>query len=288
MKILVLGINGMLGHVIMNYLNVYSKWTIYGTTRNKKIYESFKKQLNHKVYCCRLEEKNELNKLIIKLKPTLIINCIGIVKQNQTTDEPLSSILMNTLFPHELAKICKKKFIRLINFSSDCVFSGNKGRYSEVDKPDPIDLYGRTKLLGEVYSDNVLTIRTSFLGHQINSKYSLLEWFLSQKDECLGFEKAIYSGLPTIEIAEVLKRYILPNEHLSGLYQLSSDPISKYELLTLIKKVYNLKLNIIKDNKIIIDRSLDSKKFRDKTGYKPPKWNELIKKMYKYRRYANV
>ncbi len=288
MKILVLGINGMLGHVIMNYLNVYSKWTVYGTIRNKRMYKCVKKKLNDKVYCCNLDKKNELNILINKLKPKLIINCIGIVKQNKTTDEPISSISMNSLFPHELAKICKKNFIRLINFSSDCVFSGNKGGYSENDKPDPIDLYGRTKLLGEVYTDKVLTIRTSFLGHQINSKYSLLEWFLSQKHECLGFEKAIYSGLPTIEIAEVLSRYIVPNENLSGLYQLSSDPINKYELLTLIKKVYNLKLNIIKDNKIIIDRSLDSMKFRDKTGYKPPKWNELIKKMYKYRRYANV
>ncbi len=288
MKILVLGINGMLGHVIMNYLNANSKWTVYGTIRNKNIYECVKKKLNNKVYFCCPAKKNEINKLINKLKPSLIINCIGIVKQNQTRTEPLSSILINALFPHELAKICKKKCIRLINFSSDCVFSGNKGGYSEVDKPDPIDLYGRTKLLGEVHSDNVLTIRTSFLGHQINSKYSLLEWFLSQKNECLGFEKAIYSGLPTIEIAQVLKDYIVPYENLSGLYQLSSDPINKYELLNLIKKVYNLKLNIIKDNAIVIDRSLDSNKFRDKTGYRPPKWNELIKKMYKYRRYTNV
>ena len=157
-------------------------------------------------------------------------------------------------------------------------FSGVKGNYIEDDIPDPIDFYGRTKLVGEVNYGNVLTIRTSFIGHQINSKYGLLEWFLTQKDNCKGFVNAIYSGLPTIEIAKILNDHIIFNKKLIGLYQISGNAINKYELLSLINKIYGLKLNIEKEHEVKIDRSLNSKKFEDATGYKPPNWESLIKK----------
>ena len=199
------------------------------------------------------------------------------VKQNLSDHNYLSTIYINSLLPHRIAKICSKFSIRLINFSTDCVFSGVRGNYTEDDIPDPIDFYGRTKLVGEVNYGNVLTIRTSFIGHQINSKYGLLEWFLTQKDNCKGFVNAIYSGLPTIEIAKILNDHIIFNKKLKGLYQISGNAINKYELLSLINKIYGLKLIIEKEHEVKIDRSLNSKKFEDAT-YKPPNWESLIKK----------
>ena len=287
MRILILGVNGMIGHVLFNYLSSNSNYKTYGTVRLNNESENLFKNKNN-VFTISMKKDAEFIRLIDKISPNLIINCLGIVKQNLSDHNYLSTIYINSLLPHRIAKICSKFFIRLINFSTDCVFSGVRGNYTEDDIPDPIDFYGRTKLVGEVNYGNVLTIRTSFIGHQINSKYGLLEWFLTQKDNCKGFVNAIYSGLPTIEIAKILNDHIIFNKKLIGLYQISGNAINKYELLSLINKIYGLKLNIEKEHKFKIDRTLNSKKFRDATGYKPPNWESLIKKMYKYRGFSNV
>ena len=287
MRILILGVNGMIGHVLFNYLCLNSNYKTYGTIRLNNQSESLFKN-NKNVFTISMKKDTEFIRLIDKISPNLIINCLGIVKQKLSDHNYLSTIYMNSLLPHRIEKICRKFSIRLINFSTDCVFSGVKGNYIEDDIPDPIDFYGRTKLVGEVNYGNVLTLRTSFIGHQINSKYGLLEWFLTQKDNCKGFVNVIYSGLPTIEIAKILNEHIIFNKKLIGLYQISGNTINKYELLSLIKNIYGLKLNIEKEHKVKIDRSLNSKKFKDATGYKPSDWESLIKKMYKYRGFSNV
>ena len=287
MRILILGVNGMIGHVLFNYLCLNSNYKTYGTIRLNNQSESLFKN-NKNVFTISMKKDTEFIRLIDKISPNLIINCLGIVKQKLSDHNYLSTIYMNSLLPHRIAKICSKFSIRLINFSTDCVFSGVKGNYKEDDIPDPIDFYGRTKLVGEVNYGNVLTIRTSFIGHQINSKYGLLEWFLTQKDNCKGFVNAIYSGLPTIEIAKILNDHIIFNKKLIGLYQISGNAINKYELLSLINKIYGLKLNIEKEYEVKIDRSLNSKKFEDATGYKPPNWESLIKKMHECRGFSNV
>ena len=287
MKILILGINGMIGHVLFNYLCLNSNYKTYGTVRiNNQSVNLFKNNKN--VFTISMKKDMEFIRLIDKISPNLIINCLGLVKQNLSDHNYLSTIYINSLLPHRIAKICSKFSIRLINFSTDCVFSGARGNYTEDDIPDPIDFYGRTKLVGEVNYGNVLTIRTSFIGHQINSKYGLLEWFLTQKDNCKGFVNAIYSGLPTIEIAKILNDHIIFNKKLKGLYQISGNAINKYELLSLINKIYRLNLNIEKEHEVKIDRSLNSKKFEDATGYKPPNWESLIKKMHECRGFSNV
>ena len=189
-------------------------------------------------------------------------------------------IEINSLLPHKLLSAAEKYNIRLIHISTDCVFSGTKGNYSETDNPDPSDIYGISKLLGEFSCSKNLVIRTSIIGPELNTKRGLLEWFLSQKDECKGFEKAIFSGLTTLELSKVIGKYIIPRKDLTGLINISSKPISKLDLLKIIKKVYLKKIKISISNDLKIDRSLNSEKFYSLSKYICPNWEILIKDMY--------
>jgi dTDP-4-dehydrorhamnose reductase len=213
-------------------------------------------------------------------KPDVVINCIGIIKQLPNANDHLESLTINATLPHRLAKYCDATNARLVHFSTDCVFSGKQGNYREEDFPDSYDLYGRTKFLGEVSYENSVTLRTSIIGHELDRSKSLVDWFLSQSGEVKGFTKAIFSGLPTIEVARVVKEYVIPNPNLSGLFHLSVDPINKYDLLNLVASTYGKTTNIIPDDKLVIDRSLNSDRFRTATGFKPKAWPELIKDMH--------
>lgn len=209
-------------------------------------------------------------------KPDVVINCIGIIKQLPNANDHLESLAINATLPHRLVKYCDATGARLVHFSTDCVFSGKQGNYREEDFPDAYDLYGRTKLLGEVAYENSVTLRTSIIGHELNRSKSLIDWFLSQSGEVKGFTKAVFSGLPTIEVARVVKDYVIPNVNLSGLFHLSVDPINKYDLLNLVASTYGKSTNIIPDDKLVIDRSLNSDRFRSATGFKPKPWPELV------------
>jgi dTDP-4-dehydrorhamnose reductase len=219
-----------------------------------------------------------------KIKPEIVINCVGIIKQLPTSDAPLTSIPINALLPHQLAVLAAQHNSKLIHFSTDCIFSGAVGNYSELDKPDPNDLYGLTKLLGEVDDGRTLNLRTSMIGHELNhSTNSLLEWFLSQTGAVKGFRQAIFSGFPTVHIANVLQNYIFPSlDKLSGTYHLSADPINKFELLNLIKDTYHKDIIIEPDEALAIDRSLNSSKLRKIIGYTPPPWTDLIIEMKQF------
>ncbi len=168
----------------------------------------------------------------------------------------------------------------MIHISTDCIFSGSKGNYTEADLSDATDLYGRTKYLGEVEYPHCVTLRTSIIGHELKTDLSLIDWFLNQTGIVKGFTKAMYTGFPTIEMERIITNSVIPNETLSGTYQVSSAPISKYDLLSLVKSVYKKQIDIERFDDFAIDRSLDSSKFQLATGYKPPSWDEMIEDMY--------
>ena len=281
--VLILGSNGMLGHVLFLELSRQG-YPVYATTRlSNDIAPVFPSELAHHVLG-GLEASNPdaLTRVLAEVQPAIVINCIGIIKQLPTAKDPLLSIAINALFPHYLALLCKATGARLLHISTDCVFNGQKGHYCETDPSDADDLYGRSKFLGEVDDPHCLTLRTSIIGHELNSRYGLIEWFLAQQDKVQGFTQALYSGFPTIEIARIIGEYVIPKPELSGLYQVSTAPISKYDLLQLVAKCYGKFIAIESSDRVRLDRSLDSSRFQRDTGYHPPAWEALVDRMYQH------
>jgi len=282
MRILVLGVTGMLGNAVFKSMSLDARYDVYGTLRKKELSSHFSEsdQLNL-VGPVDVLDLNNLTVVIDQIRPDVIINCVGLIKQLDNAKDPLIVLPINTLFPHRLAKLCEEREIRLVHISTDCVFNGRKGQYKEQDISDAEDLYGKSKYMGELHDKaNAITLRTSIIGHELNSHDSLVDWFLSQSGQIKGYTKAIFSGLPTIELARVISDFVLPNKALSGLYHVSAEPIDKYSLLNLIADQYGKEIGIIADEQVQIDRSLNSEKFKQATGYFPPAWPELVAKMY--------
>jgi dTDP-4-dehydrorhamnose reductase len=283
-KILILGTAGMLGNTLYRYFRDVAVHDVVGASRNpicaQSMHQTAKAVL---VSGIDVENIDLLIKLLSKHSPDIVINCVGIIKQRDEADDPLATLPINALLPHRLSQLCGLLGARLIHISTDCVFSGKKGMYTENDQPDADDLYGRSKLLGEVDASHVVTLRTSLIGHELHSNKSLLNWFLSQTGKVLGYRRAIFSGLPTLEIARVIDQYILPGPSIHGLIQLSADPIDKLTLLNLIKSIYGKVIEIQPDDKVSINRSLDSSLFRKLTGYEPPSWQELVTAMHTFK-----
>jgi len=281
MKILILGITGLIGSTFFRVLSQSNTLDVYGTVRNNEQRKYFNPTLSKNVIESSDISLNEnIKDLLHDLNPDVVINCIGITKHKNLSSDPLASISLNSLLPHRIVKASEAINARTIQMSTDCVFSGNQGNYVEDDSTDAKDIYGKTKALGEIFYPNAITIRTSTIGHELCYQDGLLEWFLSQQGQCKGFSKAIFSGLPTVEIARILCDVILPNKELEGLFHIASNPINKYELLQLIAKVYAKEINIIKDEEFKIDRSLNSALFISKTHYSAPSWEEMIVSMY--------
>jgi dTDP-4-dehydrorhamnose reductase len=279
-KILIFGVNGMLGHAIFKYLNSLKKLRVFGTLKSKSTNKFMSKFNKYNLLKgVDVENKENLLKIFKQTKPDVVINCVGLTKHSPQAKDFSKMIYANSFFPHHLVNLSSRYNARLIHISTDCIFSGKKGNYVENDFPDALDLYGKSKLLGEINYPNTITLRTSLIGHEVNKTQNLLEWFLSQSGTIKGYRKAIFSGLTTFEISKVISDYILPNSKLQGLYHLSSKAINKYDLLNLIKNVYEKSINIIPDDALIIDRSLNSSNFRKATGYSVKPWNLMIKEM---------
>ena len=282
-KILVLGASGMLGHKVFEVLNTYKGFDVYGTVTNLNSFDGllpdcFKTRIIEGVYADKIET---FEVVIREEKPDVVINCIGIIKQNKNSKDCVSSLLINSVFPHLAADVCERNNARFITVATDCVFDGSKGDYHDDDLPTCHDIYGMTKFLGEVKDKtNSLTLRTSIIGHELNSNISLLDWFLAQENDISGYTKAIFSGFTTLEFAKLLAEKIIPNDSLSGLYQASVNPISKYDLLKLVSNIYGKKIIISPNSSVRINRSLNSALLRSKIGYKPSDWEDLIKNMY--------
>jgi dTDP-4-dehydrorhamnose reductase len=282
-KILIFGANGMLGHAVLRVLSDDGKLNVVGTVRSEKSFNQIDNRYkNQLISDLDVTNVTAVNSLINELRPNYVINCIGLVKQLAEAENPLLAIPINSLFPHQLADACKKINARLIHISTDCVFSGIKGSYLEGDFPDATDLYGRSKLLGEVDYPWAITLRTSIIGHELSGSHGLIDWFMSQEGEIQGFRRAIFSGLPTVEVARVIRDYVIPNEDLAGLYHLASEPISKYDLLSLVASIYDKKITIKPNDQFIIDRSLVSDKFAKAAGYDVGEWSSLIRLMHHY------
>lgn len=283
MKILILGANGMLGNACMNYFGKNSNFQVTGTVRSDEVIRLFSPEVQ-KLLISNIEISDVSSQKLLfeSVRPDAVINCVGVVKQAQEANNALASITLNSLLPHQLSYRCAEYGAKLIHISTDCVFSGSKGSsYYESDRSDANDLYGRTKFLGEIDVDpNTLTIRTSYIGNELKGTNGLLEWFLSQNAECQGFTRAIYSGMPTLILAQALEKVLLEHHQLYGLFQVASSPISKYNLLKTIASVFKKKINIIPNNEIAINRSLDGSRFRGVTGFIAPSWDEMIEKMY--------
>lgn len=284
MRVLVLGASGMLGNAVIRVLSEKIDWQIYGTVRSATSKRFFSETIAPRLLeGIDVEQQDSLTQAFILVRPDVVVNCIGLVKQLAEADDPLQALPINTLLPHRLARLCKLSGSRLIHISTDCVFSGSKGAYSESDISDASDLYGRSKYLGEVSYPHTITLRTSIIGHELQSAHGLIDWFLSQQQKCKGYTRAIFSGIPTVVLAKIIRDIVIPQSELHGLYHVASLPISKYNLLQLVARGYGKDIEIIPDNRLVIDRSLNSDKFHGATGYVVPEWDEMIQLMNIYK-----
>jgi dTDP-4-dehydrorhamnose reductase len=278
-RILILGGDGMLGHKLLVHLQLrhYVKVTL---RQDLSAYASFKMfNKNNAYYAIDVRSLEKLVEVMSDFRPEVVINAIGIVKQRPEAQESIPSLEINALLPHRLAVFCKGIGARLIHLSTDCIFSGKKGSYLESDPSDAEDIYGKTKYLGEVHEANSLTLRTSIIGRELSRHTGLLDWFLAQTGTVKGFVNAIYTGFTTLEMSRIIEKMLLEYPAASGVYQVSSDPISKYELLLLIRGTFGRDIEIIPEDVFRCDRSLDSSRFRAEFNYIPPTWPAMIEEL---------
>jgi len=277
MRVLILGGSGMLGHKLWQVCNdrfdtwvtvrasyrAYAKYNLFGPQRLLGGVDAF--------------NFDTVVRALASAQPDVVINCIGIVKQVAAAKDPFISLTLNSLFPHKLANLCRAAGARLIHISTDCVFSGSKGMYTEDDVSDAEDLYGRTKFLGEVSAPGCLTLRTSIIGRELQTTNGLIEWFLSNRGgKVRGYTQAIYSGFTTLAISDIIANVIEHHSDLSGIYHVSSESINKYNLLCLLRDAYQMQVEIEPYPEVCIDRSLDSSRFRAATNFTPPTWDAMI------------
>jgi dTDP-4-dehydrorhamnose reductase len=280
MKILILGGSGMLGHRL--WMNLRKEHEVWVTVRGEQnpfpdVPEFPEEFIRYRVDGLMFEE---VTRALASIQPDLVINCIGLIKQmGHLAKDPLFSISLNALLPHRISLICRTARIRMIHISTDCVFSGRKGHYTEEDQSDAEDLYGRTKFLGEVTYPHCVTLRTSIIGMELKNRLGLIEWFLAQQNTIKGYKRAIFTGFTTDELSRIIANYVIPNQDLHGLYQVSSEPISKYDLLRLANHAFKKNIVIQPDEDFFSDRSLDSTRFRKITGYQPPSWDSMIEEL---------
>ena len=280
MRILILGGDGMLGHKLLQHFQ--SAHSARVTLRQDlTAYEHFALFNPRNAYAgVDVRSSDRIQEVLADFRPEVVINAIGIVKQRAEAKESIPSLEINALFPHRLAVMCKAVGARLIHMSTDCVFSGRKGHYTEHDSSDAEDLYGRTKFLGELYEPYCITLRTSIIGRELSRKSGLVEWFLAQKGgRCRGFSRALFSGLTTQALAEVMTDLIEKYPRISGLYHVSGEPIQKYDLLQLMNEIYRLGVTVERDDDFVYDRCLDSTRFRQGTGWRPKPWRAMIEQM---------
>jgi dTDP-4-dehydrorhamnose reductase len=281
MQILILGAGGMLGHKLCRVLA--ERMEVWGTVHNGV--EDYKKfnilPADRLIGHVDVTDIAHVAAILDQVKPDVVINGVGIVKQRDEAKQAVPSIKVNALFPHQMADVCEERGIRAVQVSTDCVFSGFRGNYTEIDVPDPIDLYGRTKLLGELNRPGCLTIRTSIIGWQLNTFSSLLSWFALQRNKSIkGYRKAIYSGFSTQVLAQLIADIIQTRPELNGLYQIASEPISKYDLLMQFKDILGwTDIKIDPDDQFFCDRSLTSTHFNSTTGWRSPSWQTMLEEL---------
>ena len=283
MKIMILGANGMLGHCLLRSLSEHGHEMI-GTLRRapETVSVTIGNNVARLIGGISVEQEGIVEHILDSERPDVVVNCVGVVKQLSAAKDPLVSIPINAMFPHRLALSCAERGMRMIHFSTDCVFSGTAGPYSEASRPDPQDIYGLTKLLGEVNTPNALTIRTSIIGHELDKEGpGLVSWIIrSRGTRVSGFARALYTGVTTDFMADAVHRLITDFPELCGVWHLSADAISKYDLVCLMNEIYGLGMTIDRDETFVCDRRLDSALFRRRTGIVPPPWRDMLMQMH--------
>ena len=280
MRVLIFGANGMLGHKVVQVLG--QRFDVWGTIRDEFAgVERFGIYARERIIeGVDVTDVQAVRHAVETAMPDVVINAAGVVKQVPESNNFVRTLKINSLFPQLLADLSDEFSFRLITISTDCVFSGDKGNYSETDTPDSRSFYGISKLLGEIKHDNCLTIRTSIIGRELATDHSLVEWFLSNRGEDVkGYVDAVYSGFSTIVLAEIIAEIISGHPQLHGVLHVSSDPINKFELIKLLNQNYGAKVNIEPSNERKIDRSLDSSLFRKTLNWTPPSWEQMIEQM---------
>jgi dTDP-4-dehydrorhamnose reductase len=284
MKVLIIGASGMLGNAMMRVLSQNPALEVWGTARSPSVRQYFSPELGKRIIAgVDVENLDILTRVLAEVRPAVLVNCIGLVKQLAQADDPLLALPINAMLPHRLARLCALGGARLVHVSTDCVFNGTKGDYRESDPSDAADLYGKSKFLGEVAYPQTVTLRTSIIGHELASAHGLIDWFLAQEGRVKGFRRAIFSGLPTVELAQVVRDFVLPHPEISGVFHVASEPIAKFDLLRMVAEVYGKSIEIVPDDAVVIDRSLNADCFSEATGYVAPPWPELVRRMHDFK-----
>ena len=278
MKVLILGGSGMLGHKLWQTLAPRFDTTVTFRRLPESALPVFDR--SRVIEGVSAEQFNTVADALAQVQPEVVVNCVGIVKQDAAAKDPVAGITVNSLFPHRLAQACSAAKARLIHISTDCVFSGQRGNYSEDNITDAEDLYGRTKALGEVDYGNNLTIRTSMIGRELQGSHGLVEWFLGQQGKTVrGFKRAIFSGFTTNALAKIIGDIIADQQQLRGMWHVAAEAIDKFDLLTQVRDAYELDIEIEPDETFVCDRSLNGERFRKETGIVAPSWPEMIARM---------
>jgi dTDP-4-dehydrorhamnose reductase len=279
-KVLILGGAGMLGHKMFQTLTG-DRFNTHATVR-QAVEKSPAAAIGASsdgrfIGDVDVSDFGTVDALLDEIRPDVLVNCVGVIKQRDAAHDSIESIAINSLLPHLLAEKCGEIGARSIHFSTDCVFDGEKGAYEESDPSDAKDLYGRTKYLGEIYSPGSLTLRSSIIGRELYNNASLIEWFLAQNGKKVrGFAKALYAGLTTNRMSALVRDLILDHPDLSGMYQVSGPWISKYDLLLLVRDAFELDIEIERDEEVDIDRTLVGDRFSADTGFVAPSWQEMV------------
>lgn len=283
-RILVVGATGMLGHEALRVLA--ADFEVWGACRDPRGLPDRGVSPARILAGLDATDGAAAYALVEQVKPDVVLNAVGIVKQLAAAKAAVPSIAVNSLWPHVLADACAAHGARMVHVSTDCVFGGAGGKYVETDVPDAFDLYGRSKLLGEVVDrENVVTLRTSIVGWQLGEPTGLVGWFAAHRTQPLkGFTKAVFSGLTTHALTDLIRDVILPDESLCGLWHVSADPIDKYTLLHELAGHLGWDVDLTPVDEPVIDRSLDSTRFRERTGWIPPSWEEMLEALAKERR----
>ena len=280
MRLLILGGSGMLGHQLWRGLHAqHDTWvTLRRPVADFAVHNLFDEA--KAIQFDDITDDTALERALGQAKPEAVINCVGLIKQRDEASDEALTLRVNAEFPHRLAKRCGEAGARLIHFSTDCIFAGTKGNYTESDPSDATDLYGQSKHQGEVADAHCVTLRTSVIGHELGTNLALLDWFLSQRFQAInGYTKAIYSGFTTLEMARIVDRILTQHPALSGVWHVASEPISKFALLQLCREKLGWEGVIEPNDEFVCDRSLNADRFNQATGYTPPSWEAMISEL---------
>jgi len=279
-KLLVLGGSGMLGHAAYRSFARAPGVEAFATLRADAARRHFPATLQEGLIAgIDVLDTDALTATLARVRPDVVVNCVGLVKQLASAKDPLTALPLNAIFPHRIERLCGLLGARLVHVSTDCVFAGDRGMYRETDRADADDLYGRSKLLGEVDAPHAVTLRTSIIGHELGTRNGLVEWFLGEAGPVRGFTRAIFSGVTTGELSRVILEHVLPRPDLRGIWHVAAAPITKHDLLGLLRDAYGTGTEIRPDDSLRVDRSLDGSRFRQATGYVAPDWPSMIAAM---------